>query len=326
MKYDFTSIMERSGQDAAAVDCVGKYPADLAPTTPKEGFDYIPMGVADMNFPTCPTIPEAIIARTKQPHYGYFLPRDEYFTSIIDWQRKRHGVEGLTPECIGYENGVHGGNVTALRVICSRGGKVLLHTPAYASFIRNLKDLGYNGVFSEMYRDEDGVWRMDFEDTERKIVENDIHAAIFCSPHNPTGRIWERWEVEKFMEICKKHDVYVVSDEIWADLVLTGHKHIPLQSVSEDARQRTIAMYAPSKTFNLAGLVGSYHIIYNKTLRDRFAREATLTHYNNINVLSMHALLGAYKPEGHEWVDELCEVLTGNAAYAYHYIKEHFEG
>ena len=104
----------------------------------------------------------------------------------------------------------------------------------------------------------------------------------------------------------------VVSDEIWSDIILGGHRHIPTQSVSEDARSRTVAVYAPSKTFNLAGLVGSYHIIYNPVLRDRVEKEASLSHYNSMNVLSMHALLGAYRPEGYEWVDELCQVLTAN--------------
>jgi cystathionine beta-lyase len=167
---------------------------------------------------------------------------------------------------------------------------------------------------------------MDFEDMEKKIVDNQIHAVVFCAPHNPCGRVWERWELERAMELFKKHDVFVVSDEIWADVVLNGHKHIPLQSISEDARNRTIAVYAPSKTFNLAGLIGSYHIIYNKWLRERMDRETALSHYNKMNVLSMHALIGAYQPEGYEWVDELCEVLSGNVNYACDFIEKHFEG
>ena len=167
---------------------------------------------------------------------------------------------------------------------------------------------------------------MDFEDMEKKIVEHNIHATIFCSPHNPCGRVWERWEIEKAMEIFKKHDVMVVADEIWSDLITTRHKHIPTQSVSEDAKMRTIALYAPSKTFNLAGLIGSYHIIYNQHLRDRIAKESSLSHYNSMNVLSMHALIGAYQPEGYEWLEELREVITGNIDYACNYIKEHFDG
>lgn len=324
MKYDFTSIMDRVGKDAIAVEALGQM--KMAPKPPKDGFDIIPMWVADMNFPTVPTIPEAIIERAKHPAYGYFSPRKEYYDAIIQWQKKRNGVTDLTPECIGYENGVLGGVISALNVYCSRGDNVLVHKPTYIGFTNSLTNNGYHIVHSELVKDENDVWRMDFEDMEKKIVEHNIHATIFCSPHNPCGRVWERWEIEKAMEIFKKHDVMVVADEIWSDLITTGHKHIPTQSVSEDARQRTVALYAPSKTFNLAGLIGSYHIIYNQHLRDRIAKESSLSHYNSMNVLSMHALIGAYQPEGYEWVEELREVITGNIDYACNYIKEHFDG
>ena len=318
MKYDFTSIMDRRNMDAIAVDC--------PPGQPKDGFDVIPMWVADMNFPTAPSIPAAITERTRHTAYGYFLPRQEYYDAIIGWHRSRNGVEGLLPEHIGYANGVLGGVVSALNVICSRGDNVLVHSPTYVGFTHALGDNGYNIVHSPLFVDEDGVWRMDFEDMERRIVENKIHAAIFCSPHNPCGRVWERWEIEKAMALYKKHDVFVISDEIWSDLILSGHKHIPTQSVSEDARMRTVAMYAPSKTFNLAGLVGSYRIIYNKWLRDRVDKEASLSHYNGMNVLSMYALIGGYSDVGAEWLEELNTVLTGNVDFACDYIAKHFDG
>lgn len=330
MKYDFTTILDRRGKDAIAVDAPDMesgFGADyFSKAKLKPGFDRIPMWVADMNFPTVPTIPEAIIERVKHPAYGYFAPRDEYYEEIIQWHEKRNGVIGLRKDHIGYENGVLGGVVSALNVLCSKGDSVLLHSPTYIGFTGALTNNGYNMVLSPLIQDESGIWRMDLADMERKIIENKIHAAILCSPHNPTGRVWEREELEKMMELYRKYDVYVVSDEIWSDLILAGHKHIPAQSVSEDARQRTIALYAPSKTFNLAGLIGSYHIIYNTWLRDRMDKETSLPHYNDMNVLSMYALIGAYKPEGYEWVDQLCEVLTGNINYAYQFIQEHFEG
>ena len=128
------------------------------------------------------------------------------------------------------------------------------------------------------------------------------------------------------MELFEQHNAYVVSDEIWSDIILSGHKHIPTQSVSPAARRRTVALYAPSKTFNLAGLVGAYHIIYNPWLRERVEREASLSHYNEMNVLSMHALIGAYRPEGHVWADELCQTITGNVDFACGYIGERFRG
>ena len=325
MKYDFTSIMDRRGRDAIAVDMVGQ-PGGFAPGAPLPGFDPIPMWVADMNFPVVPTIPEAMIRRAQHPAYGYFQPTAEYFDSIIRWHRIRNGVEGLEPKHIGYENGVLGGVVTALNILCSRGDKVLLHSPTYIGFTHSLENNGYDIVHSPLVLDENGVWRMDFEDMERKLVENRIHAAVMCSPHNPTGRVWERWELEKAMELYRKHDVYVVSDEIWSDIIRVGCVHTPTQSVSEDARMRTIAVYAPSKTFNLAGLVGSYHIIYNPRLKDRHDKESSLSHYNSMNVMSMHALIGAYKAEGYEWVDELNQVITGNVDWAVEYINSHFPG
>ena len=321
MKYDFTSILDRNGKDAIAVEHIPIPGAQV-----KEGFDRIPMWVADMNFPTAPTVVEAMMERVQHPAYGYFDPSEEYYASIIRWQEKRNGVTGLEPEHIGYENGVLGGVISALNVMCSKGDNVLLHSPTYIGFTMSLENNGYHIVHSPLIKDENGVWRMDFEDMEKKIVKNRIHAAVFCSPHNPCGRVWERWEIEKAMELYKKYDVFVISDEIWSDLILEGYKHIPTQSVSEDARNRTVAMYAPSKTFNLAGLVGSYHIIYNTWLRERVLKESSLSHYNAMNVLSMHALVGAYKPEGYKWLDELRQVLTDNVEFACRYIQDHFEG
>ena len=326
MKYDFTSMIDRRGHDAAAVEGIGRRRWGSEPDAPREGFDAIPMWVADMNFATVPTIPEAIIERAKHPLYGYFAPREEYFDAIIRWQSERNGVTGLKKEHIGYENGVLGGVISALNVMCSRGDAVLLHSPTYVGFTGSLGNNGYKMVHSQLKKDENGVWRMDFEDMERKIAENNIHAAVFCSPHNPTGRVWERWEIERFMELCRKYGVGVVSDEIWSDIILPGNKHIPTQSVSEDAANRTVALYAPSKTFNLAGLIGSYHIIYGKWLRERVEKESSLPHYNDMNVLSMHALIGAYRPEGHEWLGELLDVIGGNVDYACNYIAERFEG
>ena len=324
MKYDFTSIIDRRGRDALAVELIGA-PGSFIPA-PRDGFTPIPMWVADMNFATVPAIQEEIIRRAQHPCFGYFAPRDEYYQAILGWHRARNGSDWLQKEHIDYENGVLGGVISALNALCSRGDRVLLHSPTYVGFTHSLEDNGYRIVHSPLRPDESGVLRMDFEDMERKLTENRIHAAVFCSPHNPAGRVWERWELEGAMELFRKHDVFVISDEIWSDIILPGHRHIPVQSISEDARTRTVALYAPSKTFNLAGLVGSYHVICDPYLRDRVDRESSLSHYNGMNVLSMHALIGAYSPEGHEWVDELCRVLGGNADYAVDFIRSRFDG
>ena len=324
MKYDFTSILDRHGKDAIAVEAIGAgsfgYPA------PREGFDAIPMWVADMNFATVPTIPEAIIKRAEHPLYGYYIPTDEYYSSIIRWHEQRNGVTGLSKKHIGYENGVLGCVSTAIQAFTAPGEKVLLHSPTYIGFTHVLEDTGRVAELSPLKKDADGVWRMDYEDMDRRLRKNHIHLAILCSPHNPCGRIWTRAELEQAMEVYRKNDCIVISDEIWSDILLNGHKHIPTQSVSEDAKKRTIAVYAPSKTFNLAGLIGSYHIIYDSYLRDRVRRRSAMSHYNAMNVLSMHALIGAYQPEGHEWVDELNQVLSQNVNYAVDVIRQNFDG
>ena len=326
MKYDFTTIMDRHNKDALAVDGLGLNPG-FTPDRPKDDFDVIPMWVADMNFPTVPTITEAIIERAKHPAFGYFRPTKEYYQSIINWHKNRNGVTDLKAEYIGYENGVLGGVVSAANILCSKGDNILVNAPTYIGFTNALaKKNGYNLVASKLIKDENNIWRMDYEDMERKIVENHIHTAIICSPYNPAGRVWEREELEKVIAIYEKHNVYIISDEIWSDLILEGHKHIPTQQVNDYAKYHTIAFYAPSKTFNLAGLVGSYHIVYDTWLRERLLRESATSCYNDMNVLSMHALIGAYKQEGYEWLDELRQVLTANVQYAYQHIKDHYEG
>lgn len=323
MKYDFTSIIERSGKDAVAVDGPGH--DAYAPALPKNGYDFIPMWVADMNFPTVPTIPQAIIARTQHPAYGYFDVSDAYYHSIIRWQETRNGVKGLRKEHIGYENGVLGGVISALSCYASPGDAVLLHSPAYIGFTECLTQNGYQIIRSELKKDAQGIYRMDYADMEEKIKTHHIHAAIFCSPHNPSGRVWEQQELEKAMKIFEDHEVMIISDEIWSDILINGSRHLPTQSVSSYAHEHTAAFYAPSKTFNLAGLVGSYHLIYNRAFRDRVVSKGKKTHYNNINVLSMHALIGAYGQEGGEWVDELCQTLSTNVNYACDYIQTHFK-
>lgn len=320
-KFDFTTMPDRAGKDAIAVEMI-----PVPGVKVRDGVSRLPMWVADMNFATAPAITEAIAARNEHPLFGYYMPTKEYYDSIIDWQRRRNGVEGLTKKSIGYENGVLGCVSSAIQSLTLPGDAVMLHSPTYIGFTHVLDDIGRKAVHSKLVRDENGVWRMDYEDMDRVIRENHCRMAVFCSPHNPCGRVWEKEEIEKAMDIFRKNDCIVISDEIWSDLIMDGYKHIPTQSVSEDAKQRTIAVYAPSKTFNLAGLIGSYHIIYNKEIREKVRRFSGMSHYNNMNVLSMHALIGAYSEQGEEWVDALLEVLKRNIDFACDFIEKHFDG
>ncbi len=321
MPFDFETVIDRTGRDALAVDRIPIPDAQVKP-----GFSKIPMWVADMNYATAPSIVEAIISRANHPLYGYFDLPAQYYSAITDWQKNRNGVTGLKPEDIGYENGVLGGVSSVIQAYTAPGQAVLLHSPCYIGFLGVMKSLGRRAVFSPLVKDDAGIWRMDYADMDRQIKQEHIHVAVFCSPHNPCGRVWEREEIEKAMAVYQANDVIVISDEIWSDIVMPPYHHIPTQSVSADAASRTAAFYAPSKTFNLAGLVGSYHIIYNHTIRENAAAVAGMSHYNHPNVLAVHALMGAYTPVGSQWLDELLEVLSGNIDYACDYIRDHFKG
>ena len=324
MKYDFISFPDRRGHDALAVDAVGRDDG-FCPAAPRDGFSVIPMWVADMNFKTAPQITDAIIDRANHPLFGYFIMRREYYDAVVNWQKTRNGST-VEREWIGYENGVLGCLSSFLRAFLPHGGRVLLHSPCYIGFQGTLKSMGVEALYSPLYRDRDGVWRMDYDDMERKIKENGIKAAVICSPHNPTGRVWERDELLSAFEIFKKYGVTVFADEIWSDIVIGENRFLPTRDISDDAKMRTVTACAPSKTFNLAGLIGAYHIVADKDMRERLEKEAGSTHYNSINVLSYHALLGAYSSGGAEWVDELCSVIGDNASFACDFIENRFEG
>lgn len=162
-KFDWESVIDRTGTHAFAVDII-----PIPDSEVKEGFTKIPMWVADMNFKTVPTIPEEMIKRAEHPLYGYFKVSDEYYDSIIDWHKKRNGVDFLEAEHIGYENGILGGVVSAVKVLASYGDNILIHSPTYIGFTKSLTNMGYNIVHSELYRDDEGVWRMDYEDMDKK--------------------------------------------------------------------------------------------------------------------------------------------------------------
>ena len=320
MKYDFETVVDRRGHDSVAADVV---PFDVKPD---EGFEPIPMWIADMAFPLAPPVREAMRRRLEEPCFGYYGFPEAYYDAIRSWQRRRNGVEGLEKEHIGYENGVLGGVASAVQAFTVPGEKILVHSPTYIGFTHAVETLGRVLVHSPLVRDAEGIWRMDYADMDAKIREHGIHLVIFCSPHNPSGRVWEREELERATELFRDNGCLVISDEIWSDIVMPGYRHIPTQSVSADAHERTMAFYAPSKTFSLAGLVGSYHVIYNKYLRERVERQSALSHYNSGCVLSMYALLGAFSPEGEEWAEEMIRTIDGNFAYACGFIAANFPG
>lgn len=326
MTYDFKTHVDRRGKDSIAVEPEYGLGTFFDAEKPSDDVSIIPMWVADMNFIALPDISEKVIERASHPSYGYFSPRKEYYEAIINWQETQNGVKDLKPENIGYENGVLGGVASVLRTFVPKGGPVLVHSPTYVGFTHTLEDGDYTIIHSPLIKDENGVWRMDYADMDKKIKEHNIKVAILCNPHNPCGRVWSKEELLKAYEVYKTNDVIVISDEIWSDIILFDNKHTPSQSISEDAKMRTVALYAPSKTFNLAGLIGSYHIIYNDEIKKKVLKTENETHYNSMNVLSMYAAIAAFSKNGKIWVKELNETLSDNVEYAYNYIKNNFEG
>lgn len=322
MQYDFTSIIDRKGKDSVALDNIGHCRWGSEPQAPKEGFDPIPMWVADMNFATSPSITAALKKRIDHPLFGYFNDSDEFFDAIIDWQTSRHGARGLSRDQIMTERSVHGAITTLVNRFSSPGDRIFLHSPYYLGFASDVDELGRISVFSELKKDENGLCRMDYQDMERVIRENNVHLAIFCSPHNPTGRVWTREELEKALEVFEKCDCDVICDEIWADIVYEGHEHIPLYMVNEWAKKHVICIYGLGKTFNLAGLAGAYSISFSKKIRDRVKGLV----YNELDLLYMHALVGAYCQEGAEWADQLLTVLEANCRYAVDHIQQNYAG
>ena len=315
MKYNFDEVIDRKGTHAVKVERLPKG-ADK---------DSLSLWIADMDFACAEPILKALHERIDRKIFGYTMyDADECMDAVTGWMKKRYGWNE-SRENLFFCPGIVAAYAALINLLTEPGDGIVLQRPIYYPFTNKANSNGRVPVDNALIY-ENGAYRIDFEDLDKKMADPANKVLVVCSPHNPTGRVWEREEIEKAMEIYKANECVVISDEIWSDLTLPGFKHIPTQSVSKDARERTIALYAPSKTFNLAGLVGSYHIIYNRMLRDRVEKASSLSHYNSPNVLSVHALIGAYRPEGYQWVDELREVLKSNADYAYNYILEHFKG
>ena len=317
MKYDFTTFLSRVGHDAIAYDGLG---LDGFPKRPDDAYSPISMWVADMNFVCYPGITEGIKARLEYPSFGYFMIPSKYYQAIAWWHYNQFGVKGLKQEHLLYVGGVLGGVVAVLKTFLKEGACVLTHSPTYIGFIHAVKDAGYKLITTPLTI-ENGKYQMDLADMEAKIIAHDIKVMILCNPHNPSGKAWEKEELASICELCKKHEVIIISDEIWADINLNGKKHIPTSSVSSDARMRTISLYAPTKTFNLASLTGAYMVIYNPVFKKMINEYLECTCLNSPHLLSVYALINAYTVGGAEWVGELNSVLSNNVTLLDEFLK-----
>lgn len=310
MTFDFDRITDRKHTNAI------KYDLAEARGKPK---DAVSLWVADMDFPTAPCIQRAIAEKAAHGIFGYSRPDERYFEAVKKWFKERHDYQ-LEDEWIVNTPGVCFALAAAIKAFTKEGDAVLIQKPVYYPFFNTIKNLGRKVVNSPLIL-EDGHYEIDFADFEEKIADEKVKLFILCSPHNPGGRVWKREELARINEICLRHGVLVVSDEIHSDITFEGHKHTVFGTLSREAAENSIICTAPSKSFNLAGLQFSNIIIPNAELRVAFLREIEKTGYDEPSLFGIVAATAAYS-EGGQWFDEVKAYIWENIQFAKSYIEE----
>lgn len=278
--------------------------------------DLVSMWVADMDFKAPKEVIEALQKKIEFGVFGYSLTREEYYSAFINWEKENHGWE-IKKDWIRFTPGVVTGIFWCVNMLTNKGDGVIINMPVYYPFHNAIKDLDRTLVYSQLINNE-GKYTIDFEDFEKKIVENNVKLYILCSPHNPVGRVWTEEELDKLLSICKKYNVIVISDEIHHDLILWDNKHIPSGVVSNGKYSDIIiTLTAASKTFNLAGMKNSFVIIPGEELRNKFDEYIKILHEDTGNMLGYYAVEAAYT-YGKEWLKTVLEIIQDN----YNYLKE----
>lgn len=309
MEYDFDRVVVREGTRCEKYD------------SREEIFgraDVIPLWVADMDFEVAPFITEAIMRRAAHPVYGYEFRGSGFYDSAAGWIARRGGWN-VEPGWMNFTPGVVSGLVCAMRAVTQEGDGVVIQPPVYPPFARVTKSNGRRLVENPL-RETNAGYEMDFDDLDRKL--NGAKALLLCNPQNPTGRVFTRGELERVGELCIRHDVVLISDEIHCDLIQKPYQHIHIASLSDELAHRTITLVAPSKTFNLAGLSTSLAVIPDPSLRRRFRAEFDRMHIDQGNVFGTVALEAAYR-QGDEWLDRLLEYVRGNMEYVTEFFARH---
>ena len=280
----------------------------------------IPAWIADMDFVAFPEMTQAIHDYADQLVYGYTYPCNGLYKSILDWEESQHGYV-FDKEAIVLMEGVVPAISTAIQALTKEGDAILINTPVYPPFARNVL-LNKRKLVRNSLKEEDGLFQIDFEQLEKDLVAHHVKMYILCNPHNPGGRVWEKDVLEKIGRLCQKHGVLVVSDEIHQDLALFGHKHHSFNTVSPNFKEFSIVLTSATKTFNIAGTKNSYAIIENPALRTAYEEQRLANNQHEISSLGLIATKTAYR-HGHAWLQELKEVLEGNINYAVDYLNQH---
>ncbi|MGE6754931.1 MalY/PatB family protein [Rossellomorea sp. NPDC071047] len=282
--------------------------------------DVIPMCIADMDFQVSPAIVEAMNRKAQHGIYGYTTFSDRYFESVISWWKRRFHMD-IEKEWISFSPGIIPGINVLLSVLTEPGDGVIIQDPVYYPFYSTIENHGCS-VMKNTLLYEDGEYSIDFDDLEEKASHPRTKLLILCSPHNPVGRVWTQEELMKIGSIAKRHDLWIISDEMHGDLVYKGHEHVPLFKGDESLVERSILCAAPSKTFNIAGLQTSILLIPNKDLRDKYNEKLTGYGLMRPNVFGIEGTIAAYE-EGEPWLNELLMVLEENKQYVLNYLEQH---
>lgn len=310
MKFNFDKIIDRTNNFSAKWSEMNKNFGTN---------DLLPMWVADMDFLTAPCVMEALKDRLEQGIFGYTTRPSSYNESIVNWLDNRFSWK-INQEWLMFSPAVITSISLLIQNLTQKNDKIMIQEPVYSPFHNIVESNERSLVISPLVKLDDGSYVMDYEDIESKI--KDVKIFILCNPHNPVGRVWTREELTRLGEICLKHNVLVISDEIHSDIILKNHKHTPFASISKEFRENTITCMAPTKTFNLAGLQSSFLVISNPYYYEVMDKAFSILDIKRNNAFSLVATEAAYN-YGEDWLYELIKYIEDNVDFAIDYIKNH---
>lgn len=297
MTYDFDKIISRRG-----TNCV-KWDEFTDP-------DIIPLWVADMDFETAPSVQQALLKRMQHGCFGYTLVPESYYNATIQWFQHRHGWSIERPSFI-YTSGVVPAISAIIKAVTSPGDKVLVQTPVYNCFFSSIRNNGCT-LAENPLKMEGNRYEVDWQDFEAKCADPSVKVFLLCNPHNPAGRVWTCQELVQMGNICLKHGVFVISDEIHCEFVMPGHTYTPFASISEDFAMNCAVCLSPSKAFNIAGLQIANIIVKNEKVRKRVDKAININEVCDVNPFGVIALQAAYSAEGEEWLNQPCHYISDN--------------
>ena len=310
MKFNFDKIIDRTNNFSAKWSEMNKNFGTN---------NLLPMWVADMDFLTAPCVMEALKDRLEQGIFGYTTRPSSYNESIVNWLDNRFSWK-INQEWLMFSPAVITSISLLIQNLTQKNDKIMIQEPVYSPFHNIVESNERSLVISPLVKLDDGSYVMDYEDIESKI--KDVKVFILCNPHNPVGRVWTREELTRLGEICLKHNVLVISDEIHSDIILKNHKHTPFASISKEFRENTITCMAPTKTFNLAGLQSSFLVISNPYYYEVMDKAFSILDIKRNNAFSLVATEAAYN-YGEDWLYELIKYIEDNVDFAIDYIKNH---